>query len=129
MGISTDMLLFRSSYSLVRSEFSADRKCPTVLISRFLIRPCPAWQRRASACGRALLPHADKDMFVCVLELCKSKAKRAALRETNVKRSSLGARFDVLYDVPVLFCSLGNFLSKLQLLSYCNLSSDKISLS
>jgi hypothetical protein len=40
-------------------------------------RPCPAWQRRASTCGRALLPHADKHMFLYVLELCKSEAKRA----------------------------------------------------
>jgi hypothetical protein len=27
---------------------------------RHCLRPCPAWQRRASTCGRALLPHADK---------------------------------------------------------------------
>jgi hypothetical protein len=30
----------------------------------FRVRPCPAWQRRASTCGRALLPHADKHVFV-----------------------------------------------------------------
>jgi hypothetical protein len=41
------------------------------------IRPCPAWERRTSTCGRALLPHADKLMFVYVLELCTSEAKRA----------------------------------------------------
>jgi hypothetical protein len=40
------------------------------------LRQCPAWQRWASTCGRALLPHADKHMFVYVLELCKSEAKR-----------------------------------------------------
>jgi hypothetical protein len=28
-----------------------------LLFLRFL-RPCPAWKRRASTCGRALLPHA-----------------------------------------------------------------------
>jgi hypothetical protein len=43
------------------------------------LRDCPAWQRKASTCGRALLPHADKHMFVYVLELCKSEGKRAAL--------------------------------------------------
>jgi hypothetical protein len=43
-----------------------------------LLRLCPAWQHRSSTCGRALLPHADKLMFVYVLELCKSEAKRAA---------------------------------------------------
>jgi hypothetical protein len=42
------------------------------------LRPCPAWQRRASTCGRALLPHADKHMFVYVLELCNSEAKRTS---------------------------------------------------
>jgi hypothetical protein len=42
------------------------------------LRPCLAWQRRASTCGYALLPHADKHMFVYVLELCKSEAKRSA---------------------------------------------------
>jgi hypothetical protein len=41
------------------------------------LRPCPSWQRRASTCGRALLPHADKHMSLYVLELCKSEAKRA----------------------------------------------------
>jgi hypothetical protein len=42
------------------------------------LRDCPAWKSRASTCGRALLPHADKHMFVYVLEPCKSEAKRAA---------------------------------------------------
>jgi hypothetical protein len=42
---------------------------------RACLRDCPAWQRRASTCGRALLPHADKHMFVYVIELCKSEAK------------------------------------------------------
>jgi hypothetical protein len=42
------------------------------------IRNCPAWQRRASTYGRALLPYADKHMFLYVLELCKSEAKRTA---------------------------------------------------
>jgi hypothetical protein len=42
---------------------------------------CPAWQRRFSTCGRALLPHEDKHMFIYVLELCKSEAKRSALTE------------------------------------------------
>jgi hypothetical protein len=42
------------------------------------VSDCPAWQRRASTCGRALLPHADKHKFLYVLvELCKSEAKRA----------------------------------------------------
>jgi hypothetical protein len=42
------------------------------------LRPRPAWERRTSTCERALLPHADKHMFVYVLELCKSEAKRPA---------------------------------------------------
>jgi hypothetical protein len=46
----------------------------------------PAWQRRASTCGRALLPHADKHMFICVLELCKSEAKRAANGSSTLPR-------------------------------------------
>jgi hypothetical protein len=33
------------------------------------LSPCPAWERRASTCERALLPHADKHMSVYVLEL------------------------------------------------------------
>jgi hypothetical protein len=40
------------------------------------LRSCPAWERRASTCERELLPHADKHIFVYVLELCKSEAKR-----------------------------------------------------
>jgi hypothetical protein len=40
--------------------------------------------------GRELLPHADKLMFVYVLELCKSEAKRAApfasLLQSKVKK-------------------------------------------
>jgi hypothetical protein len=57
---------------------------------------CPAWQRRASTCGRPLLPHADKQMFVYVLELCKSEAKRpastqdTALELTSCARSGEG---------------------------------------
>jgi hypothetical protein len=57
-----------------------------VNFSYFTVRPCPAWQRRASTCGLALLPHADKLMFVYVLELCKSEAKRrnSARPETGI---------------------------------------------
>jgi hypothetical protein len=54
------------------------RNDPTcVLVNLHWIRDCPAWQRRASTCGRALLPHKDKHMFVYVLELCKSEALRS----------------------------------------------------
>jgi hypothetical protein len=38
-------------------------------------RDCPAWQRRASTCGRALLPHADKHMFVYVLTILQYATK------------------------------------------------------
>jgi hypothetical protein len=42
-----------------------------------LLSICPAWERRASTCGRALLPHAEKLMFVLVLELCMGEALRS----------------------------------------------------
>jgi hypothetical protein len=45
-------------------------------LMRSYLRPCPAWERRASPCERELLPHADKHVFVYVLELCESEAKR-----------------------------------------------------
>jgi hypothetical protein len=48
------------------------------------IRPCPAWQRRASTCGRALLPHADKHMFVYVLELCSTLPRRTRPKPCNL---------------------------------------------
>jgi hypothetical protein len=51
------------------------------------LRPCPSWKRRASTCGCALLPHADKHMFVYVLELCKSEAKRVELPLADVPAS------------------------------------------
>jgi hypothetical protein len=48
---------------------------PAALWSWGRLRLRLAWERRASTCGRELLPHADKHMFVYVLELCKSEAK------------------------------------------------------
>jgi hypothetical protein len=72
----------------VRTQFVAERKNLVTYFKRHshnnqsvsIYRPCPAWQRRASTCGRALLPHADKHMLLYVLELCKSEAKRPHVR-------------------------------------------------
>jgi hypothetical protein len=83
------------SYVLIMDMFNSGRKWEGLLRGKFRyclasersphssgfassVRPYPAWERRTSTCGRALLPHADKLMFVYVLELCKSEAKRAA---------------------------------------------------
>jgi hypothetical protein len=45
------------------------------------LRPCPAWELRASTCGRKILPHADKHMFVYVLEV---ELSETALRCINL---------------------------------------------
>jgi hypothetical protein len=62
------------------------------------LRPCPAWQRRASTCGRALLPHADKHMFLYVLEPCKSEAKWKLYATTQDSPFTL-FHDDILYSI------------------------------
>jgi hypothetical protein len=64
------------------------------------IRLRPAWERRASTCGRELLPHADKHVFVYVLELCKSEAKRPLPRRHAWPRKQRQCVFDRCFLPP-----------------------------
>jgi hypothetical protein len=74
------------------------------------LRDCPAWQPRASTCGSALLPHADKHMFVYVLELCKSEAKRrnttARIRKTEAVTGVYPEPLETVDVLPAYFCGV-----------------------
>jgi hypothetical protein len=55
------------------------------MLDALFLRPCPAWKRKASTCESAFLPHADKHIFLYVLELGKSEAKRSVSNQRKVE--------------------------------------------